>query len=106
MVVGAIGVMCGTDIERHTCEIGYWLGRAFWGRGLATDAVKEMTTYAFDALGMFRVFAVPFARNTASFRVLEKAGYTREGLMRRSAVKDGVVLDQYLYAAYSDRWQV
>jgi [ribosomal protein S5]-alanine N-acetyltransferase len=104
-VVGSIGVMCGTDIERHTCEIGYWLGRAAWGRGLATEAVQEMTAYAFDMLGMYRVFAVPFVRNTASFRVLEKAGYTREGLMRRSAVKDGQVLDQYLYAAYSDSWK-
>lgn len=53
---------------------------------------------------MDRVFAVPFVRNPASSRVLKKAGYVREGLMRRSALKDGEVQDQYLYAAYDDRW--
>jgi RimJ/RimL family protein N-acetyltransferase len=62
------------------------------------------TTYAFGPLGLRRVFAVPFARNAASQRVLEKAGYVREGTMRRSAIKDGELLDQELYAAYDDRW--
>jgi RimJ/RimL family protein N-acetyltransferase len=61
-----------------------------------------VTLYAFSQLGMHRVFAIPFARNTASSRVLEKAGYVLEGVMRRSAVKDGVLLDQLLYAAYDD----
>jgi [ribosomal protein S5]-alanine N-acetyltransferase len=69
-----------------------------------TGASRATTTYAFSSLGMHRVFAVPFVRNPASSRVLEKAGYVREGLMRRSALKDGEVEDQYLYAAYNDRW--
>ena len=60
------------------------------------------TLYAFDQLGMHRVFAVPFGRNPASTRVLEKAGYVREGIMRRSAIKDGELIDQILYAAYDD----
>ena len=84
--------------------MGYWLGRAVWGRGLATAAVREITNYAFRDLRMHRVFAGPFAHNGASHRVLEKAGYVREGLMRRGVVKDGKVLDQILYAAYDDRW--
>jgi len=62
-------------------------------------AVAAVTAYAFRELDLLRVFAVPFARNPASARVLERAGYQREGTMRRSAVKDGEVLDQYLYAA-------
>ncbi len=102
--VGTITLMPGQDIERMTAEVGYWIGRAHWGRGIATDALRAVTGYAFDVLGLHRVFAVPFARNPASGRVLEKAGYVREGLMRRSAVKDGEVLDQLLYAAYDDRW--
>jgi RimJ/RimL family protein N-acetyltransferase len=96
--VGSISLKPGTDIERHTAEIGYWLGRAVWGKGIATQAVRTVTRYAFDTLGMHRVFAVPFAANLASQRVLEKAGYVRECVMRRSAVKDGVVHDQILYA--------
>jgi RimJ/RimL family protein N-acetyltransferase len=103
-IVGSISLKPGTDIERVNAEIGYWLGQEFWGRGIVTDAVIGMTQYAFGELQFNRVFAVPFARNPASCRVLEKAGYVREGVMRRSAIKDGVLQDQCLYAAYDDRW--
>ena len=99
---GNVSLRPGTDIERQSAEIGYWLGRAFWGRGVMTEAVRAATLYAFEHLRMHRVFAVPFAHNSASSRVLEKAGYVLEGVMRRSAVKDGQVLDQLLYAACDD----
>lgn len=99
---GTIGLVPGDDVERHNAEIGYWLGRRFWGRGVASEAVRAVTAYAFAELGMHRVFAVPFDGNAASNRVLERAGYVLEGRMRRSAVKDGAVLDQWLYAAYDD----
>jgi RimJ/RimL family protein N-acetyltransferase len=99
---GSVSLMLGQDIERRTAEIGYWLGRSFWGRGVATEAVRAATLYAFDQLGMHRVFAVPFGRNPASTRVLEKVGYVREGILRRSAIKDGELIDQILYAAYDD----
>jgi ribosomal-protein-alanine N-acetyltransferase len=102
--IGSVSLHPGHDVERVSGEIGYWLGRAHWGRGIVTDAVRLATTHAFAALGLRRVFAVPFASNAASSRVLEKAGYVREGLLRHSAVKDGVLLDQLLWAAYDDRW--
>ena len=102
--VGGLTLVPGHDIERVSVEIGYWLGRALWGRGIVTDAVRAATGHAFAALDARRVFAVPFADNVASHRVLEKAGYVREGTMRRSAIKDGVLHDQQLYAAYDDRW--
>jgi RimJ/RimL family protein N-acetyltransferase len=95
--------MVGEDIARQTAEVGYWIGREFWGRGIMVEAVRAATQYGFDVLDLVRVFAVPFVTSTRSSRVLEKAGYVREGLMRRSAVKEGRILDQYLYAAYSDR---
>jgi ribosomal-protein-alanine N-acetyltransferase len=101
--IGSIGLMLGEDIERRSAEIGYWIGRAYWGRGIMTDAVRATTRYAFEELGLLRVFAVPFARSVRSARVLEKVGYAYEGLMRRSAVKEGEILDQHLYAAYDDR---
>jgi RimJ/RimL family protein N-acetyltransferase len=100
--IGSISLMLGDDVARRTAEIGYWIGREFWGRGIMPDAVRATTTYAFEALSLVRVFAVPFVTTRRSSRVLEKAGCVLEGVMRRSAVKDGVVLDQYLYAAYSD----
>lgn len=99
---GSVSLMLGQDIERMTAEVGYWLGRAFWGRGIAAEAVRAATWYGFDQLGMHRIFAVPFGRNSASIRVLEKVGYVREGVMRRSAIKDGELIDQILFAAYDD----
>ena len=96
---GNISLRPGHDVERFTAELGYFLGRRYWGRGVMTDAVRAVTRYAFEELRLHRVFAVPYAHNAASARVLEKAGYTLEGRMRRSVVKDGVVLDQWLYAA-------
>ena len=99
---GNISLIPGHDIERASAELGYWLGRAHWNRGIVTEAVRASTRYAVTVLDVERVFAVPFLRNPASARVLKKAGFVHEGRMRRSAIKDGVVLDQDLYAAYRD----
>ncbi len=96
--VGGVGLAPKSDIERLSAEIGYWLGEAVWGKGIATAAVKALSTYGFKELGLIRIFAVPFISSTASMRVLEKAGYVREGVLRRSAIKEGIVLDQVLYA--------
>ena len=96
--VGGIGLTPGTDVERCSAEIGYWVGEAFWGRGIATAAVRGFSEWALAAFNLTRLYALPYARNAASVRVLEKAGYTFEGRLRRSAVKDGEVLDQLLYA--------
>ena len=98
--VGNVSLKPGADVERFSAEIGYWLGRGYWGKGIMTQAVQAVTRHAFESIWMHRVFAVPYRRNPASFRVLEKAGYALEGFMRRSAVKDGGILDQALYAAY------
>lgn len=96
--VGSIALVPGSDTGRRTAEIGYWLGEPFWGRGIMSDAVAAVTQHAFDALDMLRVFAVPLAHNRASARVLQRAGYLLEGTMRCSAIKDGVLHDQLLYA--------
>ena len=103
MAIGSISLMLGEDIARQSAEVGYWIGRAYWGRGIMVEALQAATRYAFEHLELARVFAVPFARTSRSARVLEKAGYVREGVMRHSAVKEGVLLDQLLYAAYADR---
>jgi len=97
--VGGISLRRGEDIERFTAELGYWLGEEFWGRGITTDAIEQVTGRGFATHGLIRIFAVPFTRNVASCRVLEKNGYAREGVMRQSAFKDEVFEDQYLYAA-------
>lgn len=98
VAVGGIGFMVLTDVERVSAEIGYWLGEAYWGRGITTEAVVAVTQYAIARHGLTRVFALPFATNRASCRVLEKAGYQLEGHLRRSAIKDGQIVDQMQYA--------
>jgi len=96
--VGGIGLVLHQDIERCSAEIGYWLGQDYWGRGITGAALRAITPYAITQFALTRIYAVPFLRNTASIRVLEKAGYQLEGIMRRSAIKEGEVLDQALYA--------
>lgn len=96
--VGAIGFVRGSDVERMSSEIGYWLGEEVWGRGIATAAVRTATSYGFEVMRLSRIFALPFAYNRASHRVLEKCGYEREGTLRNSALKDGRLVDQLLFA--------
>jgi RimJ/RimL family protein N-acetyltransferase len=96
--VGGIGFLLRPDVERISAEIGYWLGEAFWGRGIATEALIAVTRYAIREHGLTRLFAVPFASNAASCRVLEKAGYLLEARLRRSAIKNGEIVDQLQYA--------
>ena len=98
--VGGIGLELHGDIERASAEIGYWLGEPFWGRGIATEALRAVSAEAFRRHEIMRLFAVPFADNAASIRVLEKAGFVREGHMRQSAIKNGVIRDQLLFATY------
>jgi RimJ/RimL family protein N-acetyltransferase len=96
--VGGIGFTVLSDVERVSAEIGYWLGELYWGRGLVTEALVAITRYAIDTCGLTRVYALPFASNKASCRVLEKAGYTLEARLRRSAIKDGQIVDQLQYS--------
>jgi RimJ/RimL family protein N-acetyltransferase len=102
---GGIGFAVGTDVERFSAEIGYWVGEPFWGRGIVTEALSLVTDYAFSQMTLLRLFALPFADNAASLRVLEKAGYTREGLLRSASVKFGRPRDQYIYARVNARWE-
>ena len=96
--VGAIGFLLRDDVDRVSAEVGYWIGRSYWGRGIATEALVGVTRYAFDTHGLTRMFATPFAHNLASCRVLEKAGYVLEGRLARSAIKNDQVVDQFQYA--------
>jgi [ribosomal protein S5]-alanine N-acetyltransferase len=83
--VGGIGLEPLTDVHAGTTHIGYWLGEPFWGRGIMTAAVQAIETPV-------------FAWNPASMRVLEKCGFVREGVMSKSVLKDGELIDSVLYA--------
>ena len=102
---GAIGYVRGADVERYSAEIGYWLGEAFWRRGIVSEALALVSDHAFTSVNLLRLFALPFADNLASIRVLEKAGYVREALLRSSSVKFGKPRDQALYARINPAWR-
>ena len=70
-VAGAIGLRQGEDVFRRSAEIGYWLGEAHWGKGIVSEAVRMVTDHAFGEMGYLRLFALPFADNVGSIRVLD-----------------------------------
>ena len=101
-VIGGIGLTFRDDIHRRSAEIGYWLGEPFWGRGIATAALRSLTDYAFAHHDIVRLDAGVFEWNPASMRVLEKVGYVLEGRLRKSITKDGQTIDQFLYGRVLD----
>lgn len=96
--VGTIAIHRGSDVDRFSVELGYWLGEEFWGRGIATAAVGRVTEAALAEPDVLRVFAPVFSWNLRSMRVLERNGFVREGVLRRAGFKDGHVIDRVLYA--------
>ena len=97
-VIGSIGAFRQGNIHRRTAELGYYLAEDSWGKGIMTQAVKQICNYVFDKSDVIRIYAEPFAYNTASCRVLEKAGFQYEGTLRKNAVKNGRVVDMKMYA--------
>ncbi|PYT12806.1 MAG: GNAT family N-acetyltransferase [Acidobacteria bacterium] len=96
--VGGIGLTLKNDIWRRSAEIGYWLREEHWGRGIATEAARAMVDHAFAALSITRLYAGAFEWNPASMRVLEKAGFTREAVLKKAVTKDERTIDLVLYA--------
>lgn len=97
-VVGSIGVFPGNDVYRRSAELGYWLAEEYWGQGVMTAAVDQICREAFRHWDIVRIHAEPFAHNAASRRVLEKAGFALEGILRKSVVKNGQICDSCMYA--------
>jgi RimJ/RimL family protein N-acetyltransferase len=97
--IGGVGIEVMQDVQRCTAEVGYWLGRAWWGRGFATEAVRRIVPYAFETFAaLTRLEAHVFVSNAASARVLEKAGFECEARLRRAVIKQGVVQDDLIFA--------
>lgn len=98
---GIIGLSPQNDVYTQTTEIGYWLGEPFWGKGIATRAVKLMTDYAFNDLGYIRIQTGVFEYNTASMRVLEKNGYVKDCVFKKAITRNGEVWDEHRYSKTS-----
>ncbi len=96
--VGGIGVEPGEGVYAKSARFGYWLGEPWWGRGIMTAAAKATANFVLAQYDFVRLEAAVFAWNPASMRVLEKAGFEREGVLRQSVWKDGRIADAVLYA--------
>ena len=97
-LIGSISATRCANIHFRTAELGNNLGESYWGKGFATEAVRQICEYVFQKTDIIRIFAEPFAYNAASCRVLEKAGFQLEGVLRSNAVKNGRVQDMNMYA--------
>ncbi len=96
--VGSIAVCLGQDVYRRSAELGYWLAEPFWGKGIMSQAVAQICREAFERFDIVRIYAEPYAHNQESRRVLEKAGFVLEGILRQSVYKNGQMHDSCIYA--------
>ena len=98
IAVGSIGVFRNSNVHRLTAEIGYYVAEEWWGKGVMTEAVTQACRYIFENTDIVRIHAEPYSFNTASCRVLEKAGFVYEGTLRKNAIKNGQLTDMKMYA--------
>jgi RimJ/RimL family protein N-acetyltransferase len=95
--IGGIGLLYSHGLKSHRSEMGYWLGKPFWNRGIMTKVVTQFCKWIFDNTTIVRLEALVFNGNDASCRVLEKSGFSREGFIRRAFLKEEKYLDAHLY---------
>lgn len=98
MEIGSIGIFRQGNIHRQTAELGYYIAEEYWGKGIMTEAVKQICEDVFANSDIIRIYAEPFAYNVASCRVLEKVGFQYEGTLRSNAVKNSKVIDMKMYS--------
>ena len=91
--VGSIGIFCGSDVYEKSGELGYWLAEEYWGQGIMTEAVKRICREAFEKFDIVRIYAEPYSYNIGSRSVLEKAGFSLEGIMKKAVCKWGKIYD-------------
>lgn len=97
VLVGSIGYMQKTDVERISAEVGYFVGEEFWGRGITAEALKLLSDKVFSETEILRLFATPYSFNKASQKVLEKAKWRLSGVWEDTAIKNGVPVDFLCY---------
>jgi RimJ/RimL family protein N-acetyltransferase len=97
MVTGSIGCIPKEDIASKTIEIGYFVAEIYWGKGIATEAVRLLIDFIETRMDVIRIFAHVFAQNKSSMKVLQKNGFYLEAIHRRAVIKNNEVIDDYLW---------
>lgn len=96
-IAGNIGIVPKDDVYRMSVEIGYFIGEEFWGKGIATEATRLLVEYIEKEFTIVRIYAEVFETNKASMRVLQKNGFYLEGIRRKAVIKNGVIMDDYVW---------
>jgi ribosomal-protein-alanine N-acetyltransferase len=97
-LIGGISYHMKYGLTSHKDELGYWLARDYWNKGIMSSVVKRFCAYGFDSLNLIRIEATVFENNLSSCRVLEKCGFEFEGLLKKYYLKDGNFINVRLYA--------
>jgi len=97
-LIGCIGRQLVHGTNGHADEVGYWLARPYWGKGIMTEVVQVFCDFLFAQGKLIRLTAAVFAFNAASAKVLEKTGFERKGYLKKHYLKNGEYLDGILYA--------
>jgi len=105
MFVGVVDLVLQKDIYRLSAELGYWLGEPFWGKGIATEAVKMIVDYGFNELNLIRIFTGVIDRNIASQKVLEKVGFKLECISKKAIVKNNIICNEYKYSLLKENFK-
>lgn len=101
-IAGVINIRPGEDIYRHSGEIGCWLGTEYQNRGIASEAITLITTYAFKELNLYRLFSRAFEHNQASHHLMINNGYHLEAVHKKSLIKNGNLYDECLFVKLND----
>lgn len=104
-LIGMIGLNEINFIHRRA-EFGYWLGKKFWGMGIAKEAVKLLTNYCFEKMNLELLYAYVQPENSNSWKLLESCGYQRDGLLRKYMKRGDERLDHYVYSMVRDAWEI
>jgi [ribosomal protein S5]-alanine N-acetyltransferase len=104
-LVGSIGIVTKTNIYRKNIEIGFFISEKFWGKGIATRAIKAIVSYAFSEFDINRVYAEVFSDNAGSRRALEKAGLKLEATLKKNIIKNDVIKDSCIYSLLREDFQ-
>lgn len=105
VVVGSISATFKKNVRSKNVEIGYFLAEEYWGRGIMPDAIRCITGYLFANYDIVRVYAKAYSTNTNSRKVLEKAGFRLEAILKDSIFKNGIIQDDCIYAVLKDEFE-
>jgi len=96
-MAGSVGFTMKEDVYRKSVEIGYFIAEKFWGKGIATEAIRQLVEYIEKNFDVVRIYAEVFEYNKASMKVLEKNGFYLECIRKKAAIKNNVILDDYVW---------